>query len=214
MAATVAIRPSASMNNVHLFQLINAPTGLGPLRLAWTTMFAEWAIYLLPLAGLFAWLRGPRAARIELLQLASTVLLALAVAQIVALGWPQPRPFMLHLGNQYLTHAPDPGLPSDHAVVIWALGLAALRTERFALWGLPLLALGLVVGWSRVYLGVHFPLDIAAALPVAGIATLMTVAYRGPLRRALGWLMKRHDRAAQWLRSRSSPVHDARIDKP
>lgn len=202
------------MNNVHLFELINAPPGLGPLKLGLATSLAQWAIYLLLPAGVLAWLRGPRPARIELLQLALTVLLALVLAQIVAHLWPQPRPFMLHLGNQYLAHSADPGLPSDHTVVIWAVALAALRTDRFAIWGLPLLTLGLVVGWCRVYLGVHFPLDIAAALPVAATAALVVAALQMPLLPAFSWLMDRHDRIARRLQHKADEVHDAPADKP
>ena len=200
------------MNNVHLFELINASPGLGPLRLVGATLFAQWAIYLLLPAGVWLWLRGPRAARIELLRIVTTVLLALALAEIVVQVWPQPRPFVLHLGHQYLAHAADPGLPSEPVVVIWSVALAALCIDRLAIWGLPLLALGLVVGWCRVYLGVHFPLDIAAALPVSAAATLMVAVVHAPLMSMLSWLMDRHDRIVRHLRPRSTPVHDARAD--
>ncbi|MDQ2778622.1 MAG: undecaprenyl-diphosphatase [Pseudomonadota bacterium] len=201
------------MNNLHLFELINAPPGLGPGRLALATLMAQWAIYGLPLGAAVAWWRGPRAARIDWLQVAFTILVALALAQIVAHVWPQPRPFALNLGTQYLAHTADPGLPSDHVVVIWTAALALLRIDRFAIWGLPLLALGLVVGWCRVYLGVHFPLDIVAALPVAAAATLVAGALEPRLMPAWIALMDRHDRIAQRLRRRSAPVHDAGSEK-
>lgn len=201
------------MTNTHLYLLINAPPGLDGLRLWWATAAAEWAIFSIPLAGLAAWWRGPRVARIELLQVLATVLLALALAQAVAHVWPQPRPFALRLGTQYLAHSADPGLPSDHAVVIWAVALAVLRTQWFAVWGLPLLALGLVVGWFRVYLGVHFPLDVAAALPVAGAAVVGFAALRSVLLPVFAWLLDRHDRINRRLQQRFHPVHDAPVDK-
>ena len=40
------------------------------------------------------------------------------------------------------------------------------------------MALGLIVGWSRVFLGVHFPYDVAAALPVAGTAAVLARSIR------------------------------------
>ena len=201
------------MTNLHLFELINAPPGLGHFRLAVAIGLAQWAIYLLPLAGVFAWLRGPRVARVELLMVTAAVFLALALAQIVAHVWPQARPFALHMGAQYLAHSADPGMPSDHAVVIWTVAMAVLRTERFAVWGLPLFSLGLAVGWCRVYLGVHFPLDIVAALPVAGAATLLMVALKAPLFPALSWLAGLHDKLMQRLQRKSELVHDARVDE-
>lgn len=160
------------MDNLHLFALINAGPGFDSMRLGIAIAFAQWFIYLVPLAMVIAWIRGDYTARCDLLQLLLAVLIALAGAQVVMHLWPQSRPFALHLGNQYLAHANDPGFPSDHVTVIWSLALAALGTRRYAVWCFPLLAFGLVVGWSRVYLGVHFPYDVLAAFPIAALGAL------------------------------------------
>lgn len=153
--------------NFHLFELINATPGLGPVPLAIAIAVADWLIYWIPLSMTLAWMRGDRLARRELFQMLVAVLIALCLAVVVSQLWPQPRPFTLHLGTQYLAHANDSSLPSDHVTVFWSLALSALATRRFAVWGLPLLTAGLLVGWSRVYLGVHFPFDVLAAFPVA-----------------------------------------------
>lgn len=168
------------MGNLHLFELINAAPGLAGWQLFTARVLAQWLIWLLPVAMCWAWVQGSQSARRELLQMMLSVVIALGVAQLVAHVWPQPRPFALHLGNQYLAHAHDPGLPSDHVTVFWSLAIAALMTRRFELWALPLLAVGLMVGWSRVYLGVHFPYDIIAALPVAVAGAALAQALRGP----------------------------------
>lgn len=193
------------MNNLHLFELINAAPGLGPLPLALATLLARWVIYLIPLAMAVAWVRGDRTARRELLQIVLAVAIALGFAQIVSHVWPQPRPFALHLGVQYLAHDNDPGLPSDHVTVFWSVALAALASRKFALCSFPLLALGLLVGWSRVYLGVHFPFDIAAALPVALAGTLVALALRAPLRPAFERALSLYDGLAGSLRARLHP---------
>jgi undecaprenyl-diphosphatase len=193
------------LSNLHLFELINAPAGLGPLQLALATAVARWLIYLLPLALAAAWVRGDHPARRELLQVLVAVGVALALAQVVAHVWPQPRPFALHLGTHYLDHGSDPGLPSDHVTVFWSVALAALRTRRFAHWGLPLLAVGLLVGWSRVYLGVHFPLDVVAALPVAWAGSVAASALRVPLMPAFARVLWLYDRLASRLRGINEP---------
>lgn len=190
------------MTNLHLFELINASPGIAPLRLALATAAARWLIYVVAAVLALGWMRGDRAARRELLRMSVAVLMAWAIAQLIAHAWPQPRPFALHLGTQYLAHANDPGLPSDHATVLWSLAFSALGTRRFAVWCFPLLALGLVVGLSRVYLGAHFPFDIAAALPVAIAGALLERALRRPLRPIGERILQHHDRLALAVRAR------------
>lgn len=193
------------MNNLHLFELINAPPGLGALPLALATWLARWVIWVIPLAMAVAWVRGSRTDRRELLQMVLAGLLALGLARIVGHVWPQPRPFALHLGQQYLAHANDAGLPSDHATLIWSIAIAALVSRGFAVWAFPMLALGLLVGWARVFLGVHFPLDIAAALPVSIVAVLLAVALRAPLAPASLAVLSLYDRLAQVLHAKRHP---------
>ncbi len=184
------------LDNHHLFQLINAPDGLSPLALWLATALAEWLIYLIPVAMVVAWVRGDAGSRHELLQMLLAVLFALAIGQLLAFLWPQPRPAELHLGHQYLQHSADPGLPSDHVTVFWSLALAALVSVHYATWGFPLLALGLVVGWSRVFLGVHFPYDVAAALPVACVGVVAARIARRPLLPTVARILHSYDRLA------------------
>jgi undecaprenyl-diphosphatase len=76
---------------------------------------------------------------------------------------------------------PDPGFPSDHVTFFWSVACAALASRRFARFGLVWFGLGLLVGWSRVFLGVHFPVDVFGALLVAVLATSCVHALRRPM---------------------------------
>jgi undecaprenyl-diphosphatase len=73
----------------------------------------------------------------------------------------------------------SPSFPSNHAVNAAALAtLATLSMPR--LWA-PAVALAMLVGYSRIYVGTHYPLDvlaggvlgIAIALVLSGIMTLL-----------------------------------------
>ena len=75
--------------------------------------------------------------------------------------------------------------------------------------GLPLLALGLLVGWSRIYLGAHFPFDVLAAFPVALVGAAASVALRGTLQPALERVLSFYDRCALWLEHKLHPSHKA-----
>jgi undecaprenyl-diphosphatase len=190
------------MDNRHLFELINASPGMGHLHLVLATALAEWVIYLVPLVMTVAWVRGDHASRRELLEMLLSALMALTVAQVVTHVWPQPRPFQLHLGTQYLQHGTDPGMPSDHVTVFWSLAFAALLSRQREAWGFPLLAIGLAVGWSRVYLGVHFPYDVLGALPVALAGVALAHAAGRPLLPAVARILYFYDRVATLLRER------------
>lgn len=186
--------------DLQLYALINAPADPARWTLALALAVAQLLIWLVPLALSLAWLRGGAASRRELLQMLLVALLALGVGQLVTLLWPQPRPFALHLGHQFLAHADDPGFPSDHVTVFWSLAVAALGTRRHLRWAPVLLVLGLLVGWSRVYLGVHFPLDVLGAAPVALVGALVERLLRRPLRPAWLALLRLDDHVHEQVR--------------
>ena len=118
--------------------------------------------------------------------------------------WPQPRPLALHLGTQLLVHANGPGLPSDHVTIFWALEWSALATRRYAVWGFPLFAAGLAVGWGRVLLGVHFSYDAVAAMPVALTGALAARALRAVTMPAVARLLYAYERLDQAVRAKLS----------
>ena len=80
----------------------------------------------------------------------------------------QPRPYDLD-PSVGMARESSHGLPSGHSqnsAVFW--GLAAPQIRRP--WGLVLaLALPLLIGFSRIYLGVHFPTDVFAGWALGGI---------------------------------------------
>jgi len=80
------------------------------------------------------------------------------------------------------------GLPSGHAqfvVVFW--GAIAAWARRRWLWVLVAL-LSVLVGFSRLYLGVHFPQDIVAGWAIGGLSLALYLAMQGGLERRLAEL--------------------------
>lgn len=102
-----------------------------------------------------------------------TALIGLGLAQVITTIWYHPRPFEIGLGRQLLDHAAEASFPSDHATLMFGLAIPLLLGNQTRRWGAVVLALGFGVAWSRIYLGVHFPLDMIGAFGVAVAATLL-----------------------------------------
>ena len=81
---------------------------------------------------------------------------------------PRARPHLHALVTRAHTHS----FPSGHATTSFACAtVLALLLPRLSV---PLLALAAAVAWSRVYVGVHFPLDVIAGAAL-GAAIGVTV---------------------------------------
>ncbi|MFB2862480.1 phosphatase PAP2 family protein [Aeromonas sp. MdU4] len=69
-------------------------------------------------------------------------------------------------------HASETSFPSDHATLFFSAGLSLFAVEA-RISGALILFLSIFVVWSRVFLGLHFPLDIAGAAVMALLAYLL-----------------------------------------
>lgn len=167
--------------NRSLFILLNGGEGTPAWVLNLAIALGEALIYSVPLALLWMWLWGDFARRSLALKVFVVVLVALGVNQLIGLLWQHPRPFMVRLGHAWITHQPDSSFPSDHVTVLSAFGFTLLTGGAMG-FGSLLLAFALVVALARVFLGVHFPMDMAGSFVVASIS----LAVIAPIWRAVG----------------------------
>jgi undecaprenyl-diphosphatase len=142
-------------------------------------LLANTLVYLFPLYIVLNWLRADAAGREALLQAVAAAVVALILAWAIAKIWYHPRPFAVGVGHQYLPHKATASFPSNHLSFIWALcaGLFLHRARRSA--AIVLALVGLPVAWARIYMGVHWPLDMAGALVTALAAAAISAPLRG-----------------------------------
>ncbi|HFK1449788.1 undecaprenyl-diphosphatase [Bacillus cereus group sp. TH230-1LC] len=90
-----------------------------------------------------------------------SVIIALLVNVVIHAVYYHPRPFVSHDVHQLVPHAADSSFVSDHSVLVFSIAFVfLLRGEK-----LKYVALiwAVLVGVSRMYVGVHYPLDILGA---------------------------------------------------
>ena len=76
-----------------------------------------------------------------------------------------PRPFVVEHFTPLIRHKPSNGFPSDH--VLWSAATAAIIFPSNKYLSLLLWVLTILVGASRVHVGVHHPIDIVGSIAIA-----------------------------------------------
>jgi len=83
------------------------------------------------------------------------------------------RPFMDHHLTQLVAHASGKSFPSDHTTVTAGIAFAFLFFTRFKKTGVLILLAACVIGFARVFVGIHYPLDILGGLVVGLIGAVI-----------------------------------------
>lgn len=156
--------------NQTLFLLLNATDHPSVALVLLAQGLANYAIWIVPALLIMGWLRGSESVRRLMLEAGASGLAGLLINQVIGLAWQHPRPFMVGLGHTLMQHVADSSFPSDHLTLLWAVAFSFLMHQRLRFTGAVLALLGLPIAWARIYLGVHFPLDMAGAVIVAGLS--------------------------------------------
>ena len=87
-----------------------------------------------------------------------------------------PRPFVLGLGRMLIEHEATSSFPSLHATFLFSLALPLLVMHGSRSIGLMVFVSGITVAWARIFVGVHYPFDMAGAVVTAAMATAVACA--------------------------------------
>ena len=147
--------------NLALFGAIAGGFAPHPQLLSVAIFASEAGPWLAAALMFVAGFRRPRAAPYLLISLAVAVATAI-LAKDIAAALGSPRPFMIGLSPSHVSHGERGGLPSTHASVMFAVAAMLLLQPGLRMTGAGVAALAAITAWARIYLGIHFPLDIAA----------------------------------------------------
>lgn len=121
--------------------------------------------------------KKPFIKRIALLCLFS-LLLADGIALILKSIVLEPRPFVFLDNVHLLVVEDDPSsFPSGHTTSTFAVLSVLVFKFRHEFWSVVLILFGIVVGFSRIYVGVHYPLDVLAGCVIGVLSAYFTYRY-------------------------------------
>lgn len=158
--------------NVGLFQAINyhQVTPLNPLMVVLSKYGREYVW--IPLTAVLLIFRKTRRIAITL---AASFVLAIIVGEVSKYAFAQGRPFLYVHPDYLLVPQPhDYSFPSGHALIVSDGALVLMKQAPRWLW-IVMLAEALLVSYSRVYVGVHWPVDVIAGWLLGAWTSLLTV---------------------------------------
>ena len=152
--------------NYTVFQWFNNFAGSSKLLDALMIAITNSAVYVAILFMFILWFNnGKKVSAIKkqytVLYTTLSVIIALLVNVVIHAVYYHPRPFVSHDVHQLVPHTADSSFVSDHSVLVFSIAFVfLLRGEK-----LKYVALiwAVLVGISRMYVGVHYPLDILGA---------------------------------------------------
>lgn len=169
---TVAYMPGST--DYGLFSAINGLAGRSALLDAIMIGSAKYLPVVFAIGLIALWLTWkPQNQRAAFLAGASA-LIALGLGQIVGYTLPRPRPYLAHPVNLLISRSVDTSFPSDHATLGFAVAVMVWQYNRKA--GAWLLVLALVLAFSRVFVGAHYPTDVLGGAVLGTVTSLAIVA--------------------------------------
>lgn len=161
------------MNN-EIFTLINSQAGDNNYLDGVMVFSAHYLIYILfaAAASCIVYLMVKKQWK-EIALFFITLALAFGLSLIAAKLFISDRPFVDNSVTQLIPHAANQSFPSDHTTAAIAIALATIAFTRFKKTGWLFLATALLIGFSRIFTGVHYPFDIAGGIAVGFIATVV-----------------------------------------
>ena len=152
--------------NLSLFSWINASPEASNTSINFAIFIANDLLFCMILLFAWFWLRGNYDTKKQILKAFIFTSIAILISQCISHAYYHPRPFVMEVGRTLIYHAPNGSFPSDHMLIFSSIAFSYLFSAQRKL-GIFLLIMAWLVAWSRVYLGVHFPLDMLGAFLLA-----------------------------------------------
>ena len=167
-------------------------------------IIARFGYLLYILYGIAEWFRPGsyrerQGRRHTLLYCLFSVLVGSTVSLFTGFLWRRQRPFVADRNvKAIIPHRANASFPSNHSANSLAISLQLLRTQPAA--GLAFLAWSLVIGFSRVFCGIHYATDVLAGFGL-GILSYIAVRRRAWAQRLAAQVCYVYDSCGAFIRT-------------
>ena len=118
----------------------------------------------------------------------STMGLTSWTVQEISLAAERARPFLDHDVSLLFYEATDFSFPSNSVAAVFGIAAGGFGANRKL--GLAMFALGAVLGFSRVFAGVHYPIDVIAGALIGPVIALLVYQFRKIIEPIPTWFIK------------------------
>lgn len=133
---------------------------------------AEYLIYLMLFITVFLGIKGQTKDKKAFLLIILSIPISVIFIKIIHLFYFEPRPFITYNFISLVKEANDASFPSRHATISGVLAFSYIYFK--SKWALAFIFAAVWVGLSRVYVGVHYPLDIIGGFITAAAALIIS----------------------------------------
>ncbi|CAM4121942.1 MULTISPECIES: undecaprenyl-diphosphatase [Bacillus cereus group] len=164
---------SFSQFNIDIFRAINDLGKQYSFLNPAIVFLAEYMVYILALIILTYWFIGSRKSRMMVIQAMVAFVIAEVIGKIAGKFHLNYQPFaVLPDVNKLVDHAVDNSFPSDHTILFFSICFSfwLVRKKTGWLW----LILALCVAISRIWVGVHYPFDVAVGALIGCISAVFS----------------------------------------
>ena len=152
--------------NLYLFHILNVPDQTSIWMINYASLIAHDLVYLFLLIFAIAWFRGSYEVKTGIIKAFIFTAITLLMSEVLSAVLNTPRPFVMDVGRTLIEHAPTGSFPSNHMSIFSGIAFAYYFSPQRDL-GRILIWTAWLVAWSRVYVGVHFPIDMLGAFLMA-----------------------------------------------